>query len=306
MGRTASSEGTLMKRLALIPWLLIVMLPGCIDRHRVNQDCDWTGDIAFPIDSHNTGHQQHLVADAQLAEELAIRYADAEHGRRFGYSGHGGLIEGGRVRTDCMARLVSAIQINHGVTPEQVHASRAQRDWRFDLAVAALFFPLYWYGSTVVSRVLARRFSSDRPAVRATATGFTSLIVSFLGLQVGQLWSGVWETIRVGNGHISGFRMASLEHPRGDHLVLLFLGAALLFCAIAWSLRRTPPALPAVVAMLAWTVLSVAFVATFVQHAPGYAFAALVVVAINAGLWFAGRVGAVNDAPASSAGLLGS
>jgi hypothetical protein len=47
--------------------------PGCIDRNRVNTACKWTGDTAFPIDPQNRVHQQHLVADAQLAEELAIR-----------------------------------------------------------------------------------------------------------------------------------------------------------------------------------------------------------------------------------------
>jgi hypothetical protein len=72
-----------------------------------------------------------------------------------------------------------------------------------------LFVPLYWLAATTVSRSLVRRFSEDRTAVRVVATGLAALIVSFLGLQVGQLWSGAWETIRVGNGHIGVIRMAS-------------------------------------------------------------------------------------------------
>ena len=154
------------RRAAVVAWLLIAALPGCIDRDRVNTNCEWMGDTRFPIDSRNAGHQDHLVRDAQLAEELATRYADAEHERRFGYGGHGGLIDNGRVHHDCLARLVAAIQTNHGVTSEQVRAARAHRDWRFDLAVAALFLPLYWYGATVVCRGLARRFGSDEPRVR--------------------------------------------------------------------------------------------------------------------------------------------
>lgn len=279
------------RRLALAAWLLIAALAGCIDRDRVNPNCEWTGDAAFPIDSHDAADQDHLVRDAQLAEELATRYADAEHERRFGYSGHGGLIEQGRVYRDCMARLVARIQTNHGVTSDEVQAARAHRDWRFDLPVAVLFLPLYWFAATVVCRGLARRFSADQPRVRIAATGLTSLVVGFLGLQAGQLWTAAWETVRVGNGHIGGFRMASRLHPWASHVGGLFVGAALLFCLIAASSRRIPHAFPAVAAMLAFTVLGVALVATFVQHAIGYFVAALVLLAIDAALWFAGRIG---------------
>jgi hypothetical protein len=98
-----------MKRL-LAPWfLLLLAVPGCIDRHRVSVNCEWTGDASFSIDPQDPAHQQHLVADAQLAEELAIRYADREHERLFGTNAHGGLLEGGRVRDRCMSRMVAAI-----------------------------------------------------------------------------------------------------------------------------------------------------------------------------------------------------
>jgi len=274
------------RRAAVVAWLLIAALPGCIDRDRVNTNCEWMGDTRFPIDSRNAGHQDHLVRDAQLAEELATRFADAEHERRFGYGGHGGLVDNGRVHHDCLARLVAAIQTNHGVTSEQVRAARAHRDWRFDLAVAALFLPLYWYGATVVCRGLARRFGSDEPRVRIVATGLASLVVGFLGLQAGQLWTAAWETVRVGNGHIGGFRLASWVHPWAGHVGALFIGAALLFCLIAAASRRIPHALPAGAAMLAFTVLGLAIATRFVQHAVGYVVAALVLVAINSALWF--------------------
>jgi hypothetical protein len=293
-------------RTRLCRLLLMVVLTGCIDRDRVNRHCEWTGDTAFHIDPRNGAHQQHLVHDAQLAEDLAVRYADAEHLRRFGYDGHGGLIDKGGVVGDCMARLVSTIEEHHSVTPEQVYAARAHRDWRFDLAVAALFIPLYWFSSTVVSGRLARRFSSDRGAVRIVATGLTSLVVSFLGLQAGQLWLAAWETIRVRNGHIGAFRRASWVHPWGDHAGVVFVGAAVLFWLIALSSDRIPKAFPAGAAMLACTVLAVALAATFVQYATGYAIAVVAVVAINSALWFAGRLGVESEDRASSARLLGS
>ena len=123
------------RRAAVVAWLAIAALPGCIDRDRVNTNCEWMGDTRFPIDSRNAGHQDHLVRDAQLAEELATRYADAEHERRFGYGGHGGLVDNGRVHHDCLARLVAAIQTNHGVTSEQV---RLLRRGELDLGIYPL------------------------------------------------------------------------------------------------------------------------------------------------------------------------
>ena len=65
-------------RRSLSPWLLLLAgmsggiatyaaCPGCIGRDRVNSTCEWTGDTAFPLDSQNPAHQQHLVTDAQLA-----------------------------------------------------------------------------------------------------------------------------------------------------------------------------------------------------------------------------------------------
>jgi hypothetical protein len=76
-------------RRALVPCLRLVAMsggvvatyvscPGCIERDRVNANCEWKSDTSFPIDPQNPAHQQHLVKDAQLAEDLAIRYADAD------------------------------------------------------------------------------------------------------------------------------------------------------------------------------------------------------------------------------------
>jgi hypothetical protein len=102
-------------------WATYVTCPGCVDRTRINSACEWTGDTAFPIDPRNAAHQKHLVSDAHIAEELAIRHADVEFGRRFGVEHPGGLIDGGRFRGECLSRMLHAIERNHGVTSEQVH-----------------------------------------------------------------------------------------------------------------------------------------------------------------------------------------
>src|SRR5262249_7433558 len=101
-----------------------ITCPGCIDRTRVNSACEWSGDTRFEIDPRTPAHQRHLVSDAQLAEELAIRHADSEFNRLYGYEAHGGLIDGGRGRNECMARPVRRIETAHSVTAEQGQRDR--------------------------------------------------------------------------------------------------------------------------------------------------------------------------------------
>jgi hypothetical protein len=48
------------------------------------RSCARTDDSAVPLDLTTAPGQRHLVADAQLAERIAVRYADGEHTRRVG------------------------------------------------------------------------------------------------------------------------------------------------------------------------------------------------------------------------------
>ena len=218
-------------------WATYATCPGCIDRSRINSACEWTGDTAFAIDSENTTHRKHLVSDAHIAEELAIRHADGEFGRRFGVEHHGGLIDDGRFRRECLSRMLHAIENNHGVTSEQVHLARGQRDRIFDVAVSVLFLPVYLLGAIAASRWLSRRFSPDERFARFVAAGMASVAVSFLGLQCLRLWGAVWEVVRVGNGHMTSIRAASqtgwMHHVDGQ-----LIGGILLFWLVAlWCSR---------------------------------------------------------------------
>jgi hypothetical protein len=230
----------------IVPWLLLLVAmaggigatyagcPGCIERGRVNSTCEWIGDTTFVLDAQNRGHQHHLIADAQLAEELAIRYADAEHERLFGTYGHGGLIDHGRVRNECMARLVARIESGHAVTSDQIGVARGRRNWLFDLAVGLLFLLFYGFGATTVCLALRRRFSSDHRHVGLVVTALSSLAASFLGLQFLQLWFAVWEAVRVGNGHMSSFRTATWTHWGQQHQGAHFIGGIFLFWLVAF------------------------------------------------------------------------
>jgi hypothetical protein len=253
--------------------------PGCIDPDRVNKACEWTRDTVFPIDWNNPAHQQHLVGDAQLAEDLAIRHADAEFGKRFGIEHHGGLIDDGHFRDDCMTRLVAVIATNHDVTMGQIALARGERSWLFDTAVAVSFLPLFILGAVVTCSHLSRRFSTENRSVRAVAIGLTSLIAGFLGLQGGPLWGAVWEAIRVRNGHMSLFRSAIYTRWTNHHVSAIFVALVVTFCigAIFW---RSPTfrKLTGSAAMFSVTMLAAMFAEVFVQQPIGYVVIATILI----------------------------
>jgi hypothetical protein len=178
----------------LAPWLLLLVgmscgigatyvgCPGCIERDRVNSTCEWTGDTTFPLDAQNRAHQQHLIADAQLAEDLAVRFADAEHKRLSSYPGHGGLIDNGRVVKECMARLFATIENDHFVTSEQIQVARGQRNRAFDVAVGLWFLPLYSFGATTACRRDWHRFSSHLRYAGLVAMGLVPSLLVIAGV----------------------------------------------------------------------------------------------------------------------------
>lgn len=207
--------------------------PGCVPRDRFNKSCTWSDETRFPLDQSKPAHRAHLVEDAQLAEELAIRYADAESGRRFGVEHHGGLIDDGRVRGECLSRLFGAIENSHDVTAEQVRVARGERSGVFDLAVVLMFLPIYSLGATIACRRLYRRFPSSEGGVALIATGLVSIPAAVLGLQGLRLWGALWEVVRVGNGHMTSIRAASYSRWTVQYVGADFIGGLVLFWLIA-------------------------------------------------------------------------
>jgi len=60
--------------------VLLLCATGCVRRDGRNSDCRWPREPAnHPADA------RHLSADAEFAEDLAIRYADTNHGLRTPY-----------------------------------------------------------------------------------------------------------------------------------------------------------------------------------------------------------------------------
>ena len=86
--------------------LLWLSLAGCVRREGRNTECKWPGEVA----DRGAG-VPHLSADAEFAEDLAIRYADTHYGLRT--PGSGEMYEAERDR--CMNLLFQQIAKEHGV-----------------------------------------------------------------------------------------------------------------------------------------------------------------------------------------------
>jgi hypothetical protein len=209
--------------------LVLVSLSGCVQRERLNLNCQWSGDTARPIDPRSPAGQRHLRDDAELAEELAIRHGDSYRARE-------GLETARRQRSACVAVLFETIARTHGVTPDQIAQAREARDWRVDLAVVLLpVAVLFGAAAYVLSGLPDRRFSADERVPRLVATLLVSVVASAVGVLIGEMWASLVEMIRFNDSHLS-FRAARI--PWGRHRASLFAGAVLLFWLVA-LLRAT-------------------------------------------------------------------
>ena len=227
--------------------LLVVLLSGvwlaaCLPRDRLNVDCKWIESDRYGLDLRNRSDQQHLDQDIDIAIEVIMRSADAEHGRRYGYNAHGGYVDGGGFRDACRDKVFAAIAETHGLTIEEVRnaRSRVTPDWRFLLPVSLPFMALYYFGAVMLCRIWMARFSADEWNLRFVALAITSTVASIAGVQLSVLWFNVAEMLRVGNDHLGQTRAFPTAGP---YLVAIFFTGLMLFWFAALrQYRRTSKA----------------------------------------------------------------
>jgi hypothetical protein len=207
----------------------------------IDPACVWTEAAATRLDLRTGSDQRHLIRDARVGEEIAIRHADATRGHRSGhYIGDDAYRA---AREECLATVSSQIAAAHGVTPQQVADAIGRRDLRFDAAVVLLVSVLFAAAAnTIVKRLLAR-FAPDERWPGLIAIAAVGIVVSAAGVIAGGLGASAAEMIQVGNAHLSyrAFRL-----PWNQHLPELFAGAVVLFSLIAmrqWR-RRSSDRLP--------------------------------------------------------------
>jgi hypothetical protein len=214
-------------------FLLIILLsgmslPACLPRDRLSLNCEWIERDRQALHLRNNSHRQHLNHDLDIAIEVIMRSADAEHGRRYGYSAHGGYVDGGRFRDACREKVFAAIAEAHGLTIEQVRnaSARVRRNWRFVLPVSLPFMALYYFGALMLCRIWSARFSANEQYLRFVALAITSIVASVAGVQLAVLWFNIAEMLRVGNDHLGQTRAFPTASP---YLAVMFFTGLILF-----------------------------------------------------------------------------
>jgi hypothetical protein len=204
---------------------LIFCLGACAGRARINSNCTWTPQT-----------NAALRDDAELAEDLAIRYADAHRGHRSGH--YAGAARYASARDDCMASLFALVARDHGVTVDDVRAALLRRPPLVDAAIIGAFLTLVAAGAVMLAGWMFRAFEVTTGVALTTALAVAAVPAGIAGWIAGELWSAAIEMMRLGNDHMSYRAMRS---PWSRHSAIFFLVCIALFSAAAvarFSARR--------------------------------------------------------------------
>jgi len=212
----------------LIAMVFVLYVGGCVRRDGRNSDCRWPGEtFNHPVSA------RHLSADAEFAEDLAIRYADTHCGLHSPNPSEKYEAE----RDACMERLFEEIGKEHGVPVGQVSYSLGRNRAYIDLAELLPFALLYGLAAIVGARIIWRRYP---PAEDGWAPGiamalFVSLASAATNALLGEVWNWIVEGHRIGNSHMSYRADRLFWH---NHRFELFVAALLIFWLAAIRAAR--------------------------------------------------------------------
>jgi hypothetical protein len=214
------------------PRLVIVMVfvlgaGGCVRRDGRNSDCRWPGET-----SNRPVSARHLSADAEFAEDLAIRYADTHFGPRSPNPSE----TYGAERDRCMETLFEEIGKEHGVAVEQVSSLLGRNRAYIDMAEVLPFAVLYGLAAMMIARMIWGRYPpEDGWAPGITMALFLSLALAAGGTMLGEQWNWFVEGHRMGNNHMS-YRADRLFWAK--HRFELFAAAWIIFWLAAINAAR--------------------------------------------------------------------
>lgn len=206
----------------------------CVSSELKNVNCEWPAAHATgKLDLSSSSDARHLADDAQTAEDLAIRHADASHGRA---THSRDVTEYRAVREQCKALLFAVVARRHAVPEEAVAAAVSDRREWLDALVILAFAAIFALVARLVSAFMFRGALAESRLLGASLLLATALAAGGIGLLTSGVWFGLIESVRVGNGHMS-YRVERIpirQHP----LVVAFVCSAIFAGVSAIQYRR--------------------------------------------------------------------
>lgn len=162
----------------------------------MNDACSWTDTVTRRLDLGRRSDREHLREDAEIANELMVRFGDA-HIR------HNPQVQR-PFRDQCIGAMVDSIISRHGVTRADFHAAEQARIWWADLLVVFLPMGILTVAAMdFVTRRVCRNFEPDDGTIALVSIVVLTPIVALLALGTANFWSFAAEGYRLRNGHVS-------------------------------------------------------------------------------------------------------
>ncbi len=202
----------------------LVVLTACLPKERLNTRCEWIDPSTTFLDPSIDSDVRHLNLDANLAEDLGIRYGDT-------FRSTEGIIVGAQKRGECTRKLIGVIAARHRLSVERVEAARGKRNVWIDIALVYVPMAIMFCFVAYFMMVRIRRGLYDEPRwMLIVAVVIATPIVAGFGLMAGQQYEWLVEWARLRNAHLSyrAFRM-----PITQHALYAWIGAMILFVCVA-------------------------------------------------------------------------
>ena len=211
---------------------ILLLSTGCVGFNK-DLNCRWPVDHQpRALDLSVGSDQRHLADDAQTAEDLAIRHADAGRGRG---SANRDVGEYRRVREECKAQLYATVATQHSVTPQAVAAAVAdRREWLDAIMMTGLAIGFIGV-ARLASAFMLRGALADSRALAVGMILVAALVAGVVAVMAGGMFIGLIESVRVGNGHMS-YRVDRL--PLRHRPIEAFAVSAAVFAVVAAAQYR--------------------------------------------------------------------
>ena len=212
--------------------LALLATPACLRQDGRNSACRWPAEA--PVHEPTPAH---LSADAEFAEDLAIRYADVHHGLRTGHYVSDAVYAAERDR--CMNALFAEAAAQHHVPAAEIAAALGRNRGPIDAAENLPFALAYAFAAWFAARMIWRRYppASHGWIAGAVMAGVVALLMAAGALLLGETWGMIAETWRTGNGHMS-YRAFRLWLP--NHRPATFAAGLVVSILTAWLASRRP------------------------------------------------------------------